>query len=80
MVYPNPATNQAQIVLSSNRASDVQVSVFNTMGQLVNTFNQSVVAGGVQNITLNLENLQTGVYFVSVQAEDVTLSTKLIVQ
>jgi len=80
MVYPNPATNQAQIVLSSNRASDVQVSVYNTMGQLVNTFNQYVVAGGVQKITLNLENLQSGVYFVSVQAEGVTLSTKLIVQ
>jgi len=79
-VYPNPATNQTQIVLSLNRASDVQLSVFNTMGQLVNTFNQHIIAGGVHPITLDLTNLQTGVYFVSIQAEGQTLSAKLIVQ
>jgi hypothetical protein len=79
-VYPNPASENAQLVISANKAADIQVQVYNIMGQLVNTFNDEIITGGVHRFTLNVESLKTGVYFVHVNTANQSITSKLIVQ
>ena len=55
-VYPNPAVDQLNVVLSQNS----EVVIFNMMGQAVRT-----VEGHVGVNTIDLNGLTSGVYFIS---------------
>lgn len=70
-LYPNPATNQATI--SASRL--VSVKLINLMGQ-------EVTHRRVNNdtVTLDLQNLPRGIYFVRIETVDTTTTRKLIKQ
>lgn len=78
-VYPNPATDVANVEIVSPVMTTATINVTNIMGQLI--FTQAVdVTAGSNTVTLGLENVQAGVYFVSVEAQNFNQSQKLIVQ
>ncbi|MEA3495867.1 MAG: T9SS type A sorting domain-containing protein [Bacteroidota bacterium] len=58
-VYPNP--NNGNFVLENNSKSEVEISVINTIGKTIYK-NQS----SSSRININLENAQSGIYFVRV--------------
>ena len=62
-VYPNPAQGSFSVRLDS--ASNI--NIFNTVGQLVKTFNN------VKEVNVNLES---GVYFVNVDRQTVKVVVK----
>jgi photosystem II stability/assembly factor-like uncharacterized protein len=66
--YPNPFNPNTVISYSLPSASNIKLSVFNTLGQVVriieNTFKQS----GNYSINFNASNLPSGVYFYRIQA------------
>ena len=68
-VYPNPAQNQVNIDLNMEQTEDVQISIINTLGQTIVTNNYSNLSG-VNTLSMKLDNLSDGIYFVKVVVGD----------
>jgi hypothetical protein len=73
-MYPNPATDVVNISLSEN-ANNAIVEITNALGQIVKTekLNNS-------SITIPVNNLSKGMYFVNVRSENGKSDAKLIVK
>lgn len=69
-VYPNPANSVLNIEEMDNAT---QVKIFNVVGSLIKT-----VEVGSQNATIDVSNLNRGVYFVSVYNAEGVQTTKFI--
>ena len=77
-VSPNPTNGITNIALDLNRASNVSVSLINAMGQVVNTFDFGTVNAGSNNLTVNLNNYQNGVYFFNVKTDEGTTTKRIL--
>lgn len=78
-IYPNPAQNDAILVVSLNENTAVNVTVYNAIGQAVSTIKTEGNVGR-NEINLNLNNLSAGIYMVNVKAGNATTTKKLIVE
>jgi hypothetical protein len=77
---PNPANESAIISYTLTEASDVVVTMTDVTGKVVYTENRMNQAAGVNQMTLNTENLANGIYFYTVTANGVTATEKIAVQ
>lgn len=78
--YPNPADQATTIVVSlKEKASNIEVTLHNQLGQLVNTYNVNGQLG-VNEVNVNLSSLSAGVYFYKVNVNGSVVTKKLIVQ
>ncbi len=74
-VYPNPATNELNIVLMSNvQSPQSTVHILNATWQLVTL---SVVEG--QQSRIDISNLAAGIYFVQLSSSNKTKTIKFII-
>jgi len=76
-LYPNPSAGISQLVLSANQTSDAIIRVLDLNGKVVAEMNETIQAG-IQTVTLDLNGLNAGVYFVQVNAAGFQSSQKLI--
>ena len=74
-LYPNPAVNFTNVNFELANTSDVSVSIYSMSGKLISSETLNNKAEGEVNYRVNTENLTTGVYFVSIQAEGVKFKT-----
>jgi hypothetical protein len=74
--YPNPATTQVNLTITLESYTNVDVRIYNSMGGLVLTQNVSGYPG-VNQITLPIANLPTGVYYIELQYGDTILRSKV---
>ena len=65
-VYPNPAQNQVNIDLNMEQNENVTVGILNTLGQVV-VNKQFGDMNGANTLTLDLDNISKGMYFVKIQ-------------
>ena len=78
-VYPNPATDMLNIEVNASQASEMNISVYNIMGQMV--MNQNVnLTTGINTKPISISNLTSGVYFVTVKANGFENTMKFIVK
>lgn len=70
VLYPNPNKGQFSLNLPEE---DCEIMVFNSLGQQV--YQQSNAKGMT---TLNLEGLNSGMYFVTVKSEKVVSTLKFV--
>ncbi len=77
--YPNPFNPSTVIRYTLPRRSQVTLTVFNTLGQLVSTLINGEVEAGVHEVQFKASGLASGVYFYRLQAEDFTQAKKLCV-
>lgn len=79
-VYPNPATDKIAIDLNLLEKSKVQITAVSLDAkeniQLLNT----ELNAGDQNILVNKSNLNSGVYFILVKANNTMVSKKVVIQ
>ena len=75
-IFPNPAENEAFVTLD-NAGLNV-VSVYDMQGRMVSTM--SVVAAEGEQVRVDVENLNGGVYFVSIKCESTVSTAKLVVK
>jgi len=68
-VYPNPANDQVNINLNMEQSENVEVSIFNTVGQVVLNKNYGSL-NGVNTLNIQLGDLTTGIYFVKIAVGD----------
>lgn len=77
-VYPNPATNAATLKIGLNKTANVNVEVFNILGEKVDTPFDGVVNGGLfSRINLNTSNYASGIYIINVKSGDAVKTIKL---
>ena len=78
-VYPNPASDVLNIEVNASQASEMNISVYNIMGQ--NVMNQNVnVTTGMNTRNINISELNSGIYFVTVKANGFENTMKFIVK
>lgn len=73
MVYPMPASNVLNIDLNNDAESNVEITILNTMGQVV--LNTTVTGSAHQ---LDISKLVSGVYFIEVSSEGNVSKSKLV--
>lgn len=78
-IYPNPLTDAATIEFTLDRAADVEISVYNPVGQRVKLVMNEYRLAGTHNISLERGDFQQGVYFYTIRAGNRTESHKILV-
>ncbi len=66
--YPNPATEKLNVTFSVAKSANVNVSLMNSMGQVIATKVNNVIANQTATATFETGNLASGIYFYSVEA------------
>lgn len=75
-VYPNPANESVSVDLTAFNGNNVTVTIVNTLGQVLQS--SAIMANGVS--TLNLEGYASGLYFVQLEMNGKTSSSKLSIK
>jgi len=78
-VYPNPATTTLNIEVNASQNSDVNMCVYNIMGQKVAEKNGTINTG-INTLDINTSELSSGVYFVTVKANGFDKTMKFVVK
>jgi hypothetical protein len=76
--YPNPFNPGTQISYSLPSASNVKLSVFNTMGQTVKVLENGYKNAGNYSVNFNASSLPSGIYFYKLDACQSTQTKKMM--
>jgi len=76
--YPNPFYPQTEIKFNLPEPANVEVTVYNTKGQKVQTLYNGYCIDEKFSTTWNAENLTSGIYMYVVKVGDITSSGKMI--
>ncbi len=78
--FPNPFNGTTYVPVSLKSGSSVSVDVFTLTGQKVLSKEYGYLNAGTHNLTINADNLTTGVYFYTVHAGTAKVTRKMIVE
>jgi hypothetical protein len=78
-VYPNPASNSATVTFTVANTSDVRVALYDVTGKEVKKVFEGKNVKGAQSLNIDLGNLKSGFYFVSIVTGNGQKSIKLCV-
>ena len=75
--YPNPFNPSTSIKYSVPAQSKIKISLYDIIGNEVNTLFEGIQESGVHDLNLTADNLPSGVYFVSMTAENFSKAIKI---
>jgi TctA family transporter len=76
--YPNPFNPSTKIDFSIPKASNVEMKVYNVLGQVLATLVNAPLAAGNHTVTFDAQNLASGVYFYSIKAGEFSSVKKMM--
>ena len=76
--YPNPFNPSTSFNLNVEQSGNVSVMVYNVNGQLVDVLHDGHMDADIYNMTLNGQNLSSGMYIIKANSADVTVSQKVM--
>jgi hypothetical protein len=79
LIYPNPAKDQVQLALSSDKKQQVKMMVYDFMGVLLQTKDLSVKQG-TNVFSINTNQWKPGGYMIQLVSETGTINKKLLIQ
>ena len=80
MIYPNPVKEQANINYYLPETTGLQIKLTNASGQLVQTLvNNDSQSSGDHQIILDVTDIPTGLYWISLQAKNGLISRAVFV-
>ena len=80
-VAPNPANDETNIVLNLNVSKEVNVSIYNLCGQIMDSPLTKTGFTGTNNISIPVAKLPDGIYFVVINVDGNSVaSRKLVIQ
>lgn len=79
-IYPNPASTMATVSYTATEAGNQTIELFNTVGQRVSFESINNVSAGAFQYNLNLSNLSSGLYFVTVSNANSKTTSKLTIK
>jgi len=74
-LYPNPLNNGVLNISNPNYTGEMEVSIFNNVGQLMMMKSHTAITG---NTSINMSQLAAGVYLVKVTTENTTFTKKVV--
>lgn len=77
---PNPFSDATTIVYNLAKESNVQLCVYNTLGQKVATLVNGRVAKGTHDLRFNAGELPAGVYYYKLYSEEGVMSKEMVVR
>ena len=78
-IYPNPAKTTATAVYYLAEPGNVDLQLFNAFGQKTMAFTPGYQSAGEHNLSLNLENLSPGIYYLQLSDGNKVYTRKLMV-
>ncbi len=79
-LYPNPANSSFNLAFNLNAGGNVQIALFNMLGQNVGILQNGMMAAGQHTLTFNTSTLKAGVYFVRYTSDNQSATKQLIIQ
>lgn len=79
-IFPNPFTEQTNIVFELSNQKNIEVSLYDNYGRLISVLDSGLKTKGTYNYTIDGTNLKAGIYFVVLKADEESKSTKIIKQ
>jgi hypothetical protein len=76
-IYPNPTSDILNIEFDSKRSEKVKCIIYNEVGSKVKIYSENVSIGG-NKLTYDVNTLKPGVYFVSLQMYNETITKQFI--
>jgi hypothetical protein len=78
-LYPNPASSTSNLVVNAKENSTVNVSICNALGEKV-ACQYARLHAGQNSVSLPVENLKSGIYFVNISDGTGSLTRRLIIE
>ena len=66
--YPNPTADEMTVEFSLENVADMQMTITNTVGQVVKTVTSQVFAQGLHQIPVAVNDLPNGMYFLNLRS------------
>jgi hypothetical protein len=77
-IYPNPATDKINVNISLNSYSDIEITLFNSIGNIV--YNTLVKDKKQIFKTIDVENINKGIYFLEIKTDRNKTIKKIIIK
>ena len=77
--YPNPTKGNAEIEFSLISSTNINIKIYDVTGRLINTVLNEMRNSGNQNVKINLENIQNGIYFYTITGNGFSETKKFVV-
>lgn len=77
-LYPNPFMNESNLLYTTTKESKVNIELYDINGALIKTLANEIQASGSHSITINGNNLTSGVYIVKLNIDGVVISKQII--
>jgi hypothetical protein len=78
-INPNPTNGVSNLVFTNIAKSNININLFDLSGKLVKNITNNVYSAGEHIIELNSNELAKGIYFIKVQQNEQTFTSKWIV-
>ena len=76
--YPNPFNPSTIIKFSVPKQTHLKLSLYNVLGEFVQTITEGMYESGFYEITFEAENLVSGVYIYMMESSEIVQSRKLV--
>lgn len=76
--YPNPATTLTSFVINIEKSTNATITISNTLGQVIITQFENLKSGN-NKITLDVSNLEAGIYFYTTSFNGSSITKRMIV-
>lgn len=80
IIFPNPAADNTNFNIRLNSKENVQISIYDLQGKLVDVVNYTNLPLGRTSVEYNCSSLQAGMYVVTMKAGTEVETSKLIVK
>jgi hypothetical protein len=77
--YPNPFNPSTRLEYEIPQKSNVKIVVYNILGEIIKEIHNDGQAAGSYSLSLNFENISSGIYFYSLITEDYSETKKMII-
>lgn len=75
--YPNPFNPSTKIEFALNIRTNVQLNIYNALGQKIATLVNSNLEAGIHSVTLDASNFSSGIYFYELKTGSYSLVKKM---
>jgi hypothetical protein len=79
-IFPNPSKGISTIRFNLNNTNGVVVNVYNSLGQVVKSFDAAQLTNGSNNLSVDTEALASGIYTVKIEGNGFTATQKFVVE
>lgn len=78
IAFPNPTADFTKVRLQQITSSEATGRLFNATGDLVRTWELGLVTAGAQEVEVDLQDLNPGMYFIQISTPNETFGTRVI--